>query len=336
MVETELLLKRNLRDEMMNDERLEVLDKVKEIVTLSGTDLSTTEQVANYYEVGIEAIKSTANRNKLELESNGLITLKGSELKAFKGKLQDETTLEQLKFTSQLALFNKRSILNVGMLLEESSIAKEVRTLLLDNHFQLQDIHEKLVNGDEIEIDKTSSTYFVDKELELRQEEKSLLVEMSEAILKGDMNTYMMVNCKANNIKEQLIVLEKEKSDLMKPKADKWDKFLDSNSTYSFTDVSKLISTMATEEHSDIDISVVELTKFLRSEGILCKTKTPDKVKADEKVKKGSYKNLPNKDYESYFDVVSVDAGKFKKVQARVKPNGIEYIYDLLKSKQAS
>lgn len=122
----------------------------------------------------------------------------------------------------------------------------------------------------------------------------------------------------------------------LKTKATNWDKFLDSNSTYSFTDVSKLISTMANEEKSDIDISAQKLTDFLRVNGILCKTKTPDKVNTDGSVKKGTYKNLPNKEYENYFDVVSVKAGGFNKVQTRVKPSGIEYIYDLLKNKQAS
>ena len=46
------------------------------------------------------------------------------KLKEFKGKLQDATTLNEIKFVSQLALFNKRSILNVGMLLDKSPIAE--------------------------------------------------------------------------------------------------------------------------------------------------------------------------------------------------------------------
>lgn len=115
-------------------------------------------------------------------------------------------------------------------------------------------------------------------------------------------------------------------------KADCFDKFLDTSSTYTFTEVSKLISTISKEnEESEIKISSTKLTELLRNEGVLCKTKTLDKKKEDGTIKKGSYKNLPNKDYENYFDVVSVEAGKFNKVQTRVKPEGVKFIYSKLK-----
>lgn len=116
---------------------------------------------------------------------------------------------------------------------------------------------------------------------------------------------------------------------VLKTQADKWSKFLDTESTYSFTEVSKLISTMAKEENSDVSISVIKLTDFLRSEGVLSKAKSPDTEKH-----KGKYKNLPNKDYENYFDVVTIDVkGKFNKTQTRIKALGVEYIYDLVKEK---
>ena len=111
-----------------------------------------------------------------------------------------------------------------------------------------------------------------------------------------------------------------------KIKADKWDRFLDTDSTYTFTEVSKLISTKAEEDKLDIKISNKELTKFLREQGILSKNK-----------KGTSYLNTPNKDYEDYFNVVSVDVqGKFNKCQTRVKANGVEFIYDLLKQQKVS
>lgn len=104
-------------------------------------------------------------------------------------------------------------------------------------------------------------------------------------------------------------------------KADKWDKFIDKDSTYSFTEASKLISTMGKEEQSDVKISGVKLTAYLRDKGILSKAKT----------KKG-YKNLPNKEFEDKFNVVSVNTGNFETTQTRVKPSGVEYIYELLKA----
>ncbi|WP_294153410.1 hypothetical protein [uncultured Clostridium sp.] len=62
----------------------------------------------------MEAIKKIIQRHEEELIENGLTTLKGDDLKVFKGKVQDEPSI---KFTSQLTLFPKRAILNVGMLL---------------------------------------------------------------------------------------------------------------------------------------------------------------------------------------------------------------------------
>ena len=139
-------------------------------------------------------------------------------MKEFKGKLQDEVTLKEIKFVSQLALFNKRAILNVGMLLTESPIAEEVRTLLLDNHEQLIHIHDKLENGEEIteeDIDKSNPLYFENKEEELRKQEKDLNISLVEAINTGDMNKYMAIDCQKNKIKEDLIALEKERNDLL-------------------------------------------------------------------------------------------------------------------------
>ena len=173
----DLLTNKILRDEVINEERLEILDKVKKLTMLENTEYMTTELVAEYYEVTESAIKSLVSRNQEELLKNGYKVLIKQELKDFKGKLHNATTLLKIKFVSQLALFNKRSILNVGMLLEESKVAEQVRTLLLDNHEQLNNIHEKLENGEKInqeDINKTSTTYYIDKETELRNKEKEL------------------------------------------------------------------------------------------------------------------------------------------------------------------
>ena len=155
----DLLNNQNEREIIMNEERLDILDKVKKLTMLKGTEYMTTKMVADYYEVQEGTIKASVSRHKEELTKNGYKVLYEKKLKEFKGKLQDVTTINEMKFVSQLALFNKRSILNIGMLLEESSIAEQVRTLLLDNHEQLNNIHKKLENGEEItkeDIDKSN------------------------------------------------------------------------------------------------------------------------------------------------------------------------------------
>ena len=216
-IKFDLINNKNERDIIMNEERLDVLDKVKELVMLKG-EYTTTKMVADYYEVPESTINSVIGRHKEELIKNGFKILKDDELKEFKGKIQDEFTLKEIIFASHLALFNKRSILNVGMLLTESPIAEEVRTLLLDNHEQLMNIHYKLENGEEIteeDIDKSDPLYFEKKEEELRQQELEIAERLAKAIINGDMNSYMSINCEMNKIKDDLVDLEKERNDLL-------------------------------------------------------------------------------------------------------------------------
>ena len=147
----------------------------------------------------------------------------------------------------------------------------------------------------------------------IEEEREEEVVEKYFSGLSEETKKAMVIDLMKNNEKNKF-------------KADKWDRFLDTDSTYTFTEVSKLISTKAEEDKLDIKISNKELTKFLREQGILSKNK-----------KGTSYLNTPNKDYEDYFNVVSVDVqGKFNKCQTRVKANGVEFIYDLLKQQKVS
>ncbi|MBN1076023.1 hypothetical protein DVV91_17010 [Clostridium botulinum] len=235
--ENELMEKRELREILINEERLEILNKVKEITTLGDTDYSTVEQVAEYFEVGKEAVQSLIKDNREELENNGFKLHKRNEiLNVLKGQLEISIPNRGMN------LFSKRSVLNVGMLLRDSMVAKEVRTMLLDNHFQLKDTHEKLKNGEKINIDKTNPEYFINTELELREQEKNLKTKMTDVIIAGDMDSYLAISCQVNNIKEQLIKLEKEKIELLKPKADFHDSVNDTSGTIKVGDFAKLLT----------------------------------------------------------------------------------------------
>lgn len=104
-------------------------------------------------------------------------------------------------------------------------------------------------------------------------------------------------------------------------KVDKYDQVLDIESTHTFTEVAKILSTRAKEVDYDFTISPSHLTKYLRDNGILSKAKS-----------KGEYTNAPIKKYENYFDVIvrTINSEKTK-AQTRVKMNGIDFIFDLLK-----
>lgn len=273
--ENELMEKRELRETLINEDRLEILDKVKLITTLGDTNYSTVEQVAEYYNVGKEAINSIVKRNREELTSNGLKSLKRNELAdifesshwTFKsGKGKTEVFNKNISFNvtnTGLNLFNKRTILNVGMLLDKSEVAKEVRTMLLDNHSQLKDTHEKLKNGEKIDIDKTNPEYFINTELKLREQEKNLKTKMTDVIIEGDMDSYLAISCQVNSIKEQLIKLEKEKIELLKPKADFHDSVNDTSGTIKVGDFAKLLT------KKGFKIGQNTLFKWLRENKIL-------------------------------------------------------------------
>lgn len=132
--EVDLVENKELRNEHLD--RVEVLNKVKEIITLSNSKVLTTQLVAEYYEVASNTIKQLHNRNKEELESNGAITLRGDVLKEFKGRLHDVTLLGS---ASAITVFSIRAVLNVGMLLRDSPIAVEVRNQILNGFEKLTD-----------------------------------------------------------------------------------------------------------------------------------------------------------------------------------------------------
>ena len=155
--ETELLENKDLRNELVN--RTEILEKVKSLLLIPKENSSTIHQVAAYYEVDIETIQKVYQRNKDELDSDGVLVknikdfLSGQDvqLKTSQGKstlLYNDGTILEVP-SRGLKVFPRRAILRVGMLLRDSKVAKEVRTQLLNieektsNETKTQDINEE-------------------------------------------------------------------------------------------------------------------------------------------------------------------------------------------------
>ena len=174
MKETQFIDDRHLRDK--NVSRFDVLEKVKDLLLISGTDYAVLSQVADYYEVGLEAIASLVKDNREELLEDGLINATGVETKEILGKFSKDFanqrgyfTCDGIKFNHRNnLLFTRRSILRVGMLLRESVIAKEVRTQLLN-------IEEK--TSDDVKIQDIT-------------EEQSLMLAVGMAFASGDLNAF--------------------------------------------------------------------------------------------------------------------------------------------------
>ncbi len=130
-----LLESQSARNEVINnvdtEKAIKCLHKAKALVmsVYQGTGAATTKEMAEYYEVPIDAVESALRRDKLELKSDGLRVLTGRELKKY---LSASLAESQSKAPSSLTIWTPRAALRLGMLLRDSPIAKAVRTEMLD------------------------------------------------------------------------------------------------------------------------------------------------------------------------------------------------------------
>ncbi|MFC9768411.1 phage antirepressor KilAC domain-containing protein [Rhodococcus jostii] len=105
--------------------RTDVLDKVGVLRTLPDDMHVTTDMVAEFYEVPLGTISQLTSRNRDELDSDGYrVVTRG----AFEGTYK----MSVPSSASRIALFPRRAVLRVGMLLRDSELAKRVRSYLLD------------------------------------------------------------------------------------------------------------------------------------------------------------------------------------------------------------
>lgn len=108
--------------------RTDVLDRVGVLRTLPDDVNVTTPMVAEFYGVPAETIRSLVLDNRAEIESDGYrVVTRSVFLESFP---EERASLDQ--YTRQIALFPRRAVLRVGMLLRDSETAREVRTYLLD------------------------------------------------------------------------------------------------------------------------------------------------------------------------------------------------------------
>ena len=124
--EVALLESRALRASVMN--RTEALDRVKALTLLPDRVHVTTRMVAAYFEVGPKAVNSIIQRHREELEGNGFRIVTDREMLAF---IDFNLKSSQLR-PRNLAIYDRRAVLNVAMLLRDSEVARRVRSHLLD------------------------------------------------------------------------------------------------------------------------------------------------------------------------------------------------------------
>lgn len=127
MQSLELLENRELRNKNLN--KIEILKKVGNLLLLSNNEHATTKQISDFFEVPKKTIESLFTDNKKEIETAGAFFLQGVDLKDFKTSLPNQGDLKRVP---SCWLFPKRAILNIGMLLRDSEVAKRLRQALLD------------------------------------------------------------------------------------------------------------------------------------------------------------------------------------------------------------
>lgn len=115
-----------------SDEALDTLCKAKALVMASwrSDQYATTKQVADYFEKPTEALNSLRKRHVNELGSDGMIKETRKTLKALSNKVKAAMNLSGNE--ASVWLWTPRSVLRAAMLLTESEVAKDVRTVMLD------------------------------------------------------------------------------------------------------------------------------------------------------------------------------------------------------------
>ena len=136
------VMTREQREQFAN--RVEVLEKVKALLTVPQLCMATTEQVAEFFDVPIETIRTLYNRNKNEIDSNGTAFISQKQVEAL--TFQDEPLVESRRGAKVYLVedhifvipnrgtrtFSPRAILCMAMLLRDSKVAEEIRTQLLN------------------------------------------------------------------------------------------------------------------------------------------------------------------------------------------------------------
>lgn len=199
MHETDLLENKAFREKLVA--KVEVLDKVKKLLLIPGTELATIKQVSDFYEVEEATIKMVVARNREELQEDGLNSMSGKDTKEilesnnllpsnFRGGFE----VNGMRFSNRgNTLIPRRAILRIGMLLRDSAIAKEIRTQLLN-------IEEKVTP----EVKTTDIT-----------EEQTLALSVGMAYASGNPDAIMIATTKMMDYKNRHIAkLEESKKAL--------------------------------------------------------------------------------------------------------------------------
>lgn len=235
---------------------LEILNKVKNVLTLGNTDFVTVKMAAEYYEVNLSTLEMVISNNRQELEENGYKVFSFNELKL---QFQNPNELGIKKFPSRgKALISKRVLLNIGMLLRDSEVAKELRRRILDIVFDAEE--------------GKGSIKTITKEI---NEEEQLQMEIGKAFALGDLNKFAEATLKLTELRNKRIVELENELEELSPLANKYNIFLDTN---GLTDIEKFSKNLSINR-----MGRNKMYKYLRDKGFLMENNMPYQKYIDRK-----------------------------------------------------
>lgn len=124
-MDTEILLKNlPLREKLCTEANTSLLNRFEQLVTLPETAWCLTPALASFYQVREDAIRQIIRRHRDELENDGYKVLSSQTLKE----------MPQLDFEIPrrgLAIFTRKAVLRIGMLLRNSPVAQMLRSYLI-------------------------------------------------------------------------------------------------------------------------------------------------------------------------------------------------------------
>ncbi|WP_322725076.1 restriction endonuclease [Streptomyces spongiae] len=112
-----------------------MLDRVKALSLLPDGMHVTTAMVATYFGVTAEVIRQLVKRHREELQINGLIVLRGADLRKFESDNMSLSLESYPQARRSLTIYSRRAVLNIAMLLRDSEVARQVRSYLLDMEY---------------------------------------------------------------------------------------------------------------------------------------------------------------------------------------------------------
>lgn len=121
---------REIRLVGVNDDRaFEILGRVKALVfaAINGGNFITTDEVADFYEVPVETVRSMMKFNREELNADGIKLLEGAEYRKVRLLIHRTSTS-----ANKTMIWTPKSVLRAGMMLTQSQVAKAVRDALIN------------------------------------------------------------------------------------------------------------------------------------------------------------------------------------------------------------